>query len=629
MKVKLTITTLICLLLLAPMTAMPSASADSSTTTAVLIDFGNGQVVWSDISISSGMNALNLTQLTAQEHGLALEVAYGFVSTIDGLGYDATTGQYWNFWLWNSDTGTWDWSWVGASDVPAGSVEAIAWSYAASADPESFAPPHIPLATPDHRYPWASFRHDNSNTGSQPAYAPNNLTLKWTMDLENGAIDTAVMVVDGMEYVITGGKLNYTTYEYDTNSTIFCLNASGGTVWEASIGKGYQVGSPLVYAGMVFVPSASGKVYAFNAENGSALWTFDTHSATSYGVTSSPIAYLGKIIIAAGNGKVFSLNENGTQAWNRTVASMIYSSSPAVANHTIYIGADDGKLHALAANGSAELWSVSIGSKVRGSPILTDDAIVVTYVNNSPAGGGLAAIGYDGVIKWRVATSASPGSPALTSVGFAAVIPTGIVTISFDGHLLSNVSLGTGFPGAAPSAMNGSIYMVTNEANSRLIALSDLGEIYWQQVLSPAQYALSAPTISDGVLYVSSDNGKVYAFNLNNVAPPTAVFDSTTSGLTTSLEANVTTAGSLFQFSWNFGDGNTSTGRSVSHTYAQAGNYSVTLTISNPSGDSSSISHFIEVAEAPSNDFTMLIVVGIVLVALVIVAAVALVRRKK
>ena len=626
---KLIVTTLMCLLLLVPLAAMPSTSADSGTTTAVLIDFGNGQVVWSDIAISPGMNALNLTESTAQEHGFTLEVAFGFVDTINDLSYDAVTGQYWNFWLWNSTTGTWDWSWVGASDVNAGSVEAIAWSYAASADPESFAPPHIPLATPDHRYPWASFRHDNSNTGSQPAFAPNNLTLKWAMDLENGAIDTPVIVANGFEYVITGGKLNWTTYEYDTNSSIFCLNASGETVWHADIGKGYQVGAPLVYAGMVIAPSANGKVFAFDAKTGADLWSFDTHSAASYGVTSSPIAYLGKIIVATGNGKVFSLNENGTQAWNRTIASVIYSSSPSVANGAIYIGADDGKLHALAANGSAELWSVSIGSKVRGSPILMDDAIVVTYVNNSPAGGGLAAIGYDGVMKWRVATSASPGSPALTSIGFAAVIPTGITTISFDGYLLSNVSLGTGFPGAAPSAMNGSIYMVTNEANSRLIAMDNFGEIYWQQVLTPVQYALSAPTFGEGVLYVSSDNGKVYAFNLNDVAPPTAAFTNLTNDLTASFEVSVSTNGSLFRFNWNFGDGVYTTGRSTDHTYAKAGNYLVTLTITSPSGHSSDISQSVVVAEVPGNDSALLIVIGIAVVAAVIVTTVVLIRRKK
>ncbi len=626
---KLIVTTLMCLLLLAPLAAMPGVSAVSSTTTAVLIDFGDGQVVWSDITISPAMNALNLTELTAQEHGLAMEVAFGFVSTINGLGYNAATGQYWNFWLWNSTTMTWDWSMVGAATVDAGNVTAIAWSYAASANPISFAPPHIPLATPDHRYPWSSSRHDNSNTGSQPAFAPNNLTLKWAMDLANGAIDTPIIVANGFEYVITGGKMNLTTYGYDTNSSIFCLNSTGGTVWHAEIGKGYQVGAPLVYAGMVIVPSANGIVYAFDALTGADLWSFDTHSAGSYGVTSSPIAYLGQIIVATGNGKVFSLNENGTQSWNRTVASVIYSSSPATANRVIYIGADDGKLHALAANGSSELWSASIGSKVRGSPILTEDSIVVTYVNNSPAGGGLAAIGYNGIVKWQTNTSASPASAAMTSIGFASITPSGVTMVSFNGTLLWNTSLGTGFPGAAPSAVNGSIYMVTNEASSRLIALSNFGEVYWQQVLSPSQYALSAPAISDGILYVSSDNGKVYAFNLNKVAPPTAAFDSTTSGMVTTLEASATTTGSLFHFTWNFGDGNTSTGRSVSHTYAKAGNYSVTLTISSPSGASSTTSRHIEVAEAPSNDYTALIVVGVVVVALVVVAAAVMMRRKK
>ena len=333
---KLIVTTLMCLLLLAPLAAMPGVSAISSTTTAVLIDFGNGQVDWSDIAISPGMNALNLTELAAQEHGLALEVAYGFVSTINGLGYDPDTGQYWNFWLWNSTTMTWDWSMVGAATVDAGNVTAIAWSYAASADPMSFAPPHIPLATPDHRYPWSSSRHDNSNTGSQPDFAPNNLTLKWAMDLANGAIDAPVIVANGFEYAITGGKMNFTPpYGYDTNSSIFCLNSTGGTVWHADIGEGYQVGAPLVYAGMVIVPSANGIVYAFDALTGEDLWSFDTHSAGSYGVTSSPIAYLGQIIVATGNPKVFSLNENGTQSWNRTVASVIYSSSPATVNHAI------------------------------------------------------------------------------------------------------------------------------------------------------------------------------------------------------------------------------------------------------------------------------------------------------
>jgi PKD repeat protein len=39
-----------------------------------------------------------------------------------------------------------------------------------------------------------------------------------------------------------------------------------------------------------------------------------------------------------------------------------------------------------------------------------------------------------------------------------------------------------------------------------------------------------------------------------------------------------------FFYNWNFGDGNTSILQNPSHTYAQSGTYTVTLTVSNPCG---------------------------------------------
>ena len=628
---KLLTTVVLCLLLFASFAAVPVMATDSDAEIAVLFDFGNGQVSWADISVIPGMNALNATQQAAEEMGFELEMAFGFVSTINGLGYDPITGQYWNFWLWNSTNNAWDWSFVGASDVNASSAKAVAWSYAASADPLNFGPPHSPLAVPDHRYPWTSFRHDHLNTGSQAVFAPNNVTLRWQKNLGNGAIDAPIMVANGMEYVLTGGVLNMTTWGYDTNSALYCLNDSGDVQWRSEIGTGYQVGSPLIYGGMVIVPSANGKVYAFNAKNGSTLWVFETGSALPYGVISSPIAYRGQIIIATSNGKVFSLHENGTQVWNMTIAPLIYSSSPAVSNGTIYIGADDGKLHAIAANGTKEIWSTSIGSKVRGSPILLEDMIVVTYVNYTgtiPSGGGLAAVGYDGKMVWQTETDVTPASATLTAKGFASVTPTSLCMVGFDGELLWNVPLGTTYPGAAPSSVNGSVFLVTNEASSRLVAVSDSGQVYWQQVLSPAQYALSAPTIADGVLYVTADNGYVYTYDLNSVAP-IANGSYQMSGLIGEFQAT-TVNGTLFYYTWNFGDGNTSSVSEVNHTYAESGTYQVTLTVTNPMGQSSTHDYEVTVGSepepAPDNTIWFFVVMAGILLAAI---AVFVVRGRK
>jgi len=62
------------------------------------------------------------------------------------------------------------------------------------------------------------------------------------------------------------------------------------------------------------------------------------------------------------------------------------------------------------------------------------------------------------------------------------------------------------------------------------------------------------------------------------LAPPTAAFEVTTNGNTVTFNSSSTNAASLL---WNFGDGNTGTGQSTTHTYATGGVYNVTLNASN------------------------------------------------
>jgi PKD repeat protein len=63
---------------------------------------------------------------------------------------------------------------------------------------------------------------------------------------------------------------------------------------------------------------------------------------------------------------------------------------------------------------------------------------------------------------------------------------------------------------------------------------------------------------------------------------PTAGFNMTMSGLTITLE---NTSAGADTYSWDFGDGNTSSAMSPVHTYAAGGIYNITLTASNSNGD--------------------------------------------
>ncbi len=67
--------------------------------------------------------------------------------------------------------------------------------------------------------------------------------------------------------------------------------------------------------------------------------------------------------------------------------------------------------------------------------------------------------------------------------------------------------------------------------------------------------------------------------------PPTANFTSSCNGLTCSFTSTSSDPdGSIASYSWNFGDGATSTAQNPSHTYATGGTYSVTLRVTDNQG---------------------------------------------
>jgi len=81
--------------------------------------------------------------------------------------------------------------------------------------------------------------------------------------------------------------------------------------------------------------------------------------------------------------------------------------------------------------------------------------------------------------------------------------------------------------------------------------------------------------------------------------PPTANFSFTTSGLTASFtDSSSDSDGTIASHSWTFGDGGTSTAASPSHTYAAAGTYSVTETVTDNGGATASKTSSVTVASS-------------------------------
>jgi YVTN family beta-propeller protein len=113
--------------------------------------------------------------------------------------------------------------------------------------------------------------------------------------------------------------------------------------------------------------------------------------------------------------------------------------------------------------------------------------------------------------------------------------------------------------------------------------VTDIGtDGMWSLNLASGTYTLSTPTGQDPtVIAIAPDRS------------PTAAFDATVDAATATLDASAASDpdGTIASYVWDFGDGQTATGTqpTVSHSYAQPGSYTVTLTVTDDEGCSEAL----------------------------------------
>lgn len=97
---------------------------------------------------------------------------------------------------------------------------------------------------------------------------------------------------------------------------------------------------------------------------------------------------------------------------------------------------------------------------------------------------------------------------------------------------------------------------------------------------SPGQHQIEA-TVVDNQSFASTVTLTVNVVQAGQNLPPEASFAVTTDGVTAQVDASgsVDRDGVISEYRWGFGDGNSATGVTASHTYSEAGDYTITLTV--------------------------------------------------
>lgn len=426
---------------------------------------------------------------------------------------------------------------------------------------------------------WSMFRHDTAHHGFSLTTTPTNEVL-WTYQT-GYLISSSPAVSHGRVYIGSWDKnihclemdtgmhvWNYTTlseitsspavaygnvYIGSQDSRLYCLNAVDG-LFQWAFQTGFIVEtSPTVVDKKVFFGSSDGSLYCLDADDGSLVWEYKTNSA----YVSSPAVVDENLYVGLVNGNFMCLNSNtGEPLWTFPITSGIYS-SPTIENGKVFFGGNDYYVYCLDAKDGTLLWSYYTQSEVHSSPAI---AYGLVYIGTSD--GRMLCLDQDtGNYVWSYTINGSVES--------------------------------------SPAVADGKVYFVTDPCcgfTSYFFCLNAYsGAFIWSYNLNTQLHTKSSPALAAGKVFIGSGDGKIVVFgDIQYLADANGPYEGV---VNTSVHFTGSVYGGEpgFTWSWDLGDGTTSSEQNPTHSYTTIGVYPVTLTVTDNLGQIATDETWVEI----------------------------------
>ncbi len=241
------------------------------------------------------------------------------------------------------------------------------------------------------------------------------------------------------------------------------------------------------------------------AAPGDILWKYETNAA----IHSSPVLGTdGTVYVGSDDGHLHAVNPDGTRRWAYPTGAAIFSSPAVAADGTIYVGSDDKALHAINPGGSQK-WTYPTGGPIQSSPAIGPDGVI--HVGS--ADDHLYAINPDGTLKRRYETNGDVNSsPAIGLDGTVCVGSTDnrlhIITPG-DTTRWTSYETEAGITFSSPAiGPDGTIYVGSTDYH--LYAITPAGMLKWRYLTGSGME--SSPAIgADGTVYVGSWDNILHA----------------------------------------------------------------------------------------------------------------------
>ena len=398
-------------------------------------------------------------------------------------------------------------------------------------------PPASPCTDSVPRLPWQMFRHDICRTGTGARTLPQG-KVGGTVPLK-GTVSSSPAIALGYGKDGSLGLIFIAENKSDAAKLRAIQSTNGMFLWSADLGENANgtafplVSSPALSPDRktVYVGTTSGLVFAFDANSGKEIWSFQTTDGTSNNiVVSSPVVSSdGKVLYISSIGQIagflWALDaKTGAEIWKDKDGTAYASPALSPDGKIVYVSSQR-RISVLAfdATDGNFLWSSPRleGTSLYSSPAVSPDGKVLyvgddknnVYAIDATAGG-------NGKQLWKAPLLPEGSVRSSSAVGVNGFIYVGSTNSNLYKIVAANGKLANSFrTGGAilssPATTNSGFLVIVGSDDNKVYAIETLtmNEVWSVQTKGKVRSSPAIGNLADGgpfLVIVGSDDGVIY-----------------------------------------------------------------------------------------------------------------------